>query len=329
MVQLFNLLKNKSDNPNAQFNMPDIDIIGQEPIGEPVNTGETGSDTPGESTGIPTDETTGGGVPANGENTNNQNNNLIPKTMTSTSETGHAKNVANFSSLIAAAVAMASDYNPSRLSITLAGLRVSETQAQNALRNVNEQLTLSVKASGARVAAFKPLDKLVTRVFNSFKSSDVSEEEVASALTIVRKLRGSRASARLTDEEKQAIEAETGQAPVERSSSQQSYDNRLDFFARFILLMKSTPVYSPNETDLQITSLESFYTDLDTKNKAAVNAEYALTNARNVRNQVFYAPKTGIVDLAGDVKNYIKSAKGSTSAEYKAVLPLKFVTHLP
>lgn len=304
--------------------MTENDIDGPGPAEEFAGAGETGTGTPGVSTGIPTDETTGGGLPANGENNNSIN--LNPKTMPSTSETGHAKNVANFSSLIAGAAAMAADYNPSKTAIALAGLRAAETQAQNALKNVNQQLTLNARAINERQAAFKPLDPLVTRVFNSFKSSDVTDEEVASATTIVRKLRGSRATAKLTEEEKLAIEAETGKAPVERSSSQKSFDSRMNFLDLFIQLLKSTPAYAPNETELQVASLEALYTSLDTKNKAVVTTEYDLTTARTARNQLLYAPKTGLVDLANDVKTYIKSAKGATSPEYKSVSTLRFTT---
>jgi len=37
-------------------------------------------------------------------------------------------------------------------------------------------------------------------------------------------------------------------------------------------------------------------------------------------------PTTGLVDVASDVKNYIKSVFGATSVQYRAISGLKF-TH--
>lgn len=56
--------------------------------------------------------------------------------MTSTSETGHAKNVANFQDLIEFVTAYGADYNPSKESLELPQLIALKTTAENILADV-------------------------------------------------------------------------------------------------------------------------------------------------------------------------------------------------
>jgi len=60
-------------------------------------------------------------------------------------------------------------------------------------------------AVDARTAAFKPLGKLITRINNALKASDSSTLSDESFKSIIRKLQGRRASAKLTEQEKQAL----------------------------------------------------------------------------------------------------------------------------
>jgi hypothetical protein len=143
-------------------------------------------------------------------------------------------------------------------------------------------------------------------------------------MTLVRKLQGRRSTPKMTDEEKKTAEAE-GKAVNEISSSQMSYDSRLDNFDKLIKLLTSEPEYSPNEADLKIDSLTTLYNDLNTKNTAVINATVPLNTARIARDQVLYTPLTGIVDISVDVKTYVKSVFGATSPQYKAISGLKFI----
>ena len=169
------------------------------------------------------------------------------------------------------------------------------------------------------------MGKLITRVNSALKASDSTVQIDESAQTIIRKLRGKRASAKLTDEEKQALEAE-GKAVNQISVSQMGYDTRLDNFDKLISLLSTVPQYNPNEEDLKINSLKALYADLKTKNTDVVTAYIQLDNARNSRNVVLYKPLTGLVDLASDTKTYIKSVFGATSPQYKQVTKLTFIS---
>lgn len=60
--------------------------------------------------------------------------------MASTTETGHAINVANFEDLIAFATGYGSNYNPTQNRIKLPALNTLHTNAKNALDAVNTAL---------------------------------------------------------------------------------------------------------------------------------------------------------------------------------------------
>jgi len=246
--------------------------------------------------------------------------------MASTSETGHAKNVANFEKLIAETSAFGENFNPSKATLKLTALNTQLATAKAAIAAVNSAEPAYKNAVSARDAAFAPLGKLITRINNALKASDTTVQEDESALTLVRKLQGRRATAKKTEDEKKALAAE-GKEVVEISSSQMSFDSRLDNFDRLIKLLSSIPAYAPNEADLKVEALTALYNDLKAKNMAVINAETPLSTARIARNEVLYKQNTGIVDITVDVKNYVKSVFGATSPQYKLISNIKFTSY--
>ena len=244
--------------------------------------------------------------------------------MASTSETGLATNVANFETLISYITAFGTDYNPSKNRLTIPELQKILSEAKASLNAVNVAFSAHSNAAAARESAFEPLSKLVTRANNALKATDTTTQVDDSAKTIVRKLQGSRASAKLTDDEKKALEAE-GKEVTQISTSQMGFSDRLENFAKFITLLSSIPDYIPNEEDLKTASLSASLDNLKIKNSAVVPTEVQLSNARIARNEIQDRPLTGLVDIALDAKVYIKSVFGATSPQYKQVSKLAFV----
>jgi len=245
--------------------------------------------------------------------------------MASVSETGHAKNVTNLESLITSITAYGTSYNPSKDSIKLSALQALLTASKQSLNAVNIAQSAYSNAVAARESAFEPFSKLVTRVNNSLKASDTTVQVDESAQTIVRKLQGKRASAKLTDEEKKALEAE-GKEVNQISAAQLSYDSRIENLDKLIMLLTSVPLYNPNEDDLKIESLTTLYTELKAKNTDVLTATIQLSNARISRNEILYKPLTGLVDIAFDAKVYIKSVFGATSPYFKQISKIEFKT---
>ena len=245
--------------------------------------------------------------------------------MASISETGHANNVANFESLITSATAFGTSYNPSKDSIKLTALQALLTASKESLNALNIVQSAYSNAVAARESAFEPFSKLITRVNNALKASDTTVQVDESAQTIVRKLQGKRASAKLTDEEMKALEAE-GKEVNQISAAQLSYDSKLENLDKLIMLLVSVPLYNPNEEDLKVESLKTLYSNLKAKNTDVVSATIQLSNARISRNDILYKPITGLVELAYDTKTYIKSVFGATSPQFKQVSKLNFIT---
>ncbi|MFD0940032.1 hypothetical protein [Pedobacter boryungensis] len=246
--------------------------------------------------------------------------------MSSTNETGHAKNEANFQTLISFVKAYGATYNPSKIAIHLGNLQAKAKQAKDTINNINQLLPAHSNAVAIREIAFEPLSKLSTKIINSLKATDTPQQVIDNATTNHRKLQGKRATAILSEEEKKTLLSE-GKVVNQISTAQLSYDNLLDNFYKQIQLLASIPQYTPNETELKVATLTAQYNDLKAKNDSVVNQNTGLSNARIARNEVLYNKETGLVATASDVKLYIKSVFGPTSSQYKQISGLTF-THV-
>ena len=248
-----------------------------------------------------------------------QKQNVMP----STSEVGHAKNVANFEHLISFCTGYGSSYNPSKNSIKLTALNNQLTEAQKAIAEVTAKTVAYNNNVNVRMSLFEPLKKLSTRLVNSLIATDASAETIADAKSINKKIQGQRAS---TKKEAIANTDPNQPAPESISTSQQSYDQLTEHFSKIIELLGAEASYTPNETELQVSTLDTQLKDLRTANTNVGNAYTAISNSRIARNKVLYNETTGLCHTALEVKNYVKSVFGSTSPEYKQVSKLKFKT---
>jgi hypothetical protein len=257
---------------------------------------------------------------------------------TSTSEVGHAKNVANFATLISYCVSYGTAYNPSATAIKLPGLNTTLTAGQTALTNVISDANANTTAINARLSAFTGIKKLATRMLAAFIAAGASKVQIANAKTINRKIQGTRAKAATTIGGTPTVSPGTSPtgptaSPTGKvaatvhhnvSASQQSFDQEIQHFTAFVTLLGSVTAYNPNEADLKTAALNTYLATLNSTNTAAVNAHTALNNALIARNKALYAPATGLCAIAEDVKSYVKSVYGYTAPEYKQVSKLKF-----
>ena len=245
----------------------------------------------------------------------------MTSTKTSVSETGHAKNAANFQTLISHCTAFGLAYNPSKPELQITSLESLLTNAQAEIANVAVSKNNFTSSTSQRQQAFAPLKQLCTRIFNFISATESSEYTIADARTINNKLQGRRSKPipKSTPEE-------GGDTPTPKhiSVSRQSYDMLIANFAEFISLLSIIPSYTPNEADLQITSLKNYLENLKTSNTNLIIAEVNYNNTRMVRDKVLYANQSGLIDIALSVKKYVKAIFGSTSTEYKQISNLAF-----
>ena len=244
--------------------------------------------------------------------------------MASTSETGHAKNVANFEDLISFCNGYKATYNPSKEALTIAKLNDLQTNAKASLQQAKTSKTSFDNATNARQLAFKDLKPLATKVVNALSVSGATDLAIADARTINRKIQGAKANggtkAPTTPADPNAP------APTDKtiSTSQQSYDSLIDHFTKLIEVVSQDGNYKPNEKELQTATLQTKLDSLKTSNTSLVNAYTDWSNARINRNTVLYNPLTGLVQTALEVKKYVKSVFGASSPQFKQVSGLEF-----
>ncbi len=242
--------------------------------------------------------------------------------MASTTETGHAKNVATFEDLISFSTGYGVSYNPSKAALKLPALTTQLTGANAALQAVKVAKTAYDNATNARELAFKPMKSLATKVVSALAATEATNQTVDDAKSTNMKIQGRRAKA---VEKPTAAALAAGAEPVKTAStSQQSYDKLIDHFAQLIATLTAEPKYIPNENELKVATLNTMLTDLRAKNTAVINTTTALSNARIARDKALYVETLGMVDTAQDVKQYVKSLFGATSPQYKQVSGLKF-----
>jgi hypothetical protein len=239
--------------------------------------------------------------------------------MKSISETGHAKNVANFEDLISFCTAYGSNYNPTKTTITLQALTDLFALSQSKIATVTTTKNAFDYVTGIRQTKFAPLKPLATKIINALSATDALDTVIKDAKTINRKLQGSRSTSSTA-----TASPENTASTNTISTSQQSYDRLIDSFNRLVDLVNAETNYNPNESDLRVNTLNTVLTDLQTANTAVITKYTDYSNARIDRNSTLYNEQNGLIETALDVKKYIKSVFGATSPQYKQVSSLKF-----
>lgn len=238
--------------------------------------------------------------------------------MASTSETGHLKNVTQFETLLAFVNGYGVNYAPSNPNILLTALQLKKTTAESNLLEVkNTEIPLS-NSRGKRKTLFDPLKPLSTRIVGALQAAGAPETTIKNAQTINRKIQGKRAPGAPKPDKA------TAETPDTISTSQQSFDRLADFFQELIKLLESEPSYNPNESDLKTSALNTYQQELINANKDVTNVYTPYSNAIIARDKTLYSTKTGIIDIAQDVKIYVKSVFGASSPEYAQVKGIKF-----
>ena len=238
--------------------------------------------------------------------------------MASTSEVGHAKNVANFQDLIEFVTGYGATYNPSKNSLKLPQLVALKATAETKLTDVISKNTAYNNKVNERMVAFSNLKSLSTRLVNALQTTNATTQTINDAKTFNRKMQGKKASASQTPTDPNAP------APKTISTSQQSYDQLIQHLAGLKSVLEEESSYTPNETDLQVATIDTKIADLTAKNTAVSTAYTNISNSRISRNETLYTSDNGIFETASEVKKYIKSVFGASSPQYNQVSGIKF-----
>lgn len=234
----------------------------------------------------------------------------------SKSEVGNAKNVTNFDAAIDILDGMGTDFNPGNEAITISSLKATNTKLQYINEEYKTNVPLFKLAIAERVAIYKPMNVLGTRMVNAFKSFGMEEGKVEPMVSLNKKLRGERI-VKIKEDKPEEEETET------ISTAQTSYDNKADTLDSMIKYAEANPIYKPNEVELQPTELRKYHEKVMLANKKASVTMVQIIVGRKRRNEILYDNPENVIELMRMVKSYLKSLDGAKEY-YDAIVKLKF-----
>lgn len=236
---------------------------------------------------------------------------------------GYSQNIHNFKLMATFIKTMGPNYNPPIEVIKPAKLEAKLASAE-AAQAAFETATITRGATASRLNdLFASHDSIVTRSYNAFKIFDPQTGIMDQAHNIVRDMRGKTATERLTEKEI-AAEKEKGNIINQNATHKSTVPRKIEFFSKWTSFLKAQPYYKPNEEDITAEALEQRLENYRNAENANIEATAAVEIARNNRNLENDDDNTGIVALSATVKNYVKAAFGTTSAEYKYISSIKF-----
>lgn len=238
--------------------------------------------------------------------------------MVSTSEVGHAKNIANLNLLNTNIIALGAIYNPSNASIKLNNLQTIYTISFGQQQAVNNLVAPYSIAVDIREAIFKPLNRELTKLRKAYKATDgVTQVNLEDFMTIIRKLKGVSKTKKTKSTDPSIVEDS-------HSTSQMSYDQRTNTMDLLISLLQNTSNYSPNENEYKVTTYQNKKAEMLLSTQAVADTFVPLNNARSLRNNTLYNSTDNLVDIANKAKDYLFTILDSDSAQYKAIARIKF-----
>ena len=238
--------------------------------------------------------------------------------MASTSEVGHAKNIANLNLLNTNIIALGSTYNPSNSKLLLTNLQALYTTAYSQQENVNNLVAPYSKAVDIRESIFKPLNRQLTKLRKAYKATEgVTQAQLEDFMTVIRKLKGNKKT-------KDQSTTDSEEEQKNHSISQLSYDQRTNTMDSLISLLQNTANYNPNEIDYKVTTYQDKKLSMLQSTQDVADAFVPLNNARSLRNSTLYNSEDNLVDIANSTKDYLFSILESDSVQYKAISRIKF-----
>ena len=228
------------------------------------------------------------------------------------------------------------------------------TNANNALTDIDTKHNNLNHVINTREVLFIGLKPLATQIMAALAAAGANAQTMLNAKTINRKIQGSRATKKTTTTSttstptptstpttggttttptsvtppapERTASTTTPVTPVNISTAQLSFDNLVAHFQELVSYVSLYPAYNPNEPNLKVAALNTTATSFTTANNNVKTAQTAYHTSMATRTTVLYNPTTGLVQIAKEVKAYVKSAFGASSPQYKQVEAVHFRT---
>lgn len=239
--------------------------------------------------------------------------------MPSTSEVGHARNVANLQKL-SQQVSVYTLYNPPVPNLTVADLQGLYATANAKLVEVEDKRNANKNAIALRQTAFENLKTTCTRIINRLEILGLLLGTLDQAKSLNRSIQGSR--------KKRSVSAKTDDEQSSTnnsiSTSRQSFTQQAENFGILLQLLATIPNYDPDEDELKLTTLNTYKDSLINATQFVDQTEAELNIKLIERDQILYAEETGLYSIAQNVKKYVKSLYRANSPEYATISPITF-----
>lgn len=214
--------------------------------------------------------------------------------MPSTSEVGHAKNVANLQKLTEQ-VNVYTLYNPPVDNLKVANLQTPYTTASAKLSEVEDKRNSNENAISLRQSAFENLKSTCTKIINHLEILGLPQGTIDQAKSLNRAIQGGQNKTTTPPDE-------NGQPTNTISTSRQSYTQQAENFGILLQLLSTIPTYTPNEDDLKLPNLNSYKGSLVGSTQSVDQTEAELNYKLIERDQILYADGTGLYSIAHNVK---------------------------
>ena len=241
----------------------------------------------------------------------------------STDQTGHEQNVVNLGIILSSVSTFKELYNPPQEELTIDGLTQIKSDGEKANAAVTSAENIFKNSISARTTSFDHLDFFITRVINALRISRAPEQTILQAENIVRELRGKRATPKPAAA-KGVSDNETTTGTRQMTLHNSNMDRKIENFNKLVQFLSGVAEYKPNEADISMKGLITRLAELKSLTAGYTAANAALDAARLERNSVLYSKTTGLVDVAMDVKLYVKSVFGARSPQYKEISNIVF-----
>ena len=231
-----------------------------------------------------------------------------------------AKALGNFLDMIKQVEAN-ENYKPSNPYLLAESMKQLHSNASAALDSFHSSKAIMVACKKERVKTVGIVKEISRRVVNFLKACRTSVGKIEQAMAIYRLIHGYKApgSVKSTPSEPPS----NGEDAKKKSNKQGSQDSLVQNFSKLIQVLKTEPLYTPNEPELKITGLEALVQRFKNDDLATATADAANERARMRLKKLFEDPQNGVNAVMGGVKLYSKAAFGTRSAEYASLSKIK------
>lgn len=237
----------------------------------------------------------------------------------------NVKNVEAFNRLIGICTGYGEEYTPGSPNLRVESLSDLLNRSRAALQLVNVMKTGSETATNEREKKFSEMKELASRILSELKSSGASDQTIADAALMVRKIRGRSRSEVISVP---VENSEPKNVLVHKRISGSDFDSVVFHFRKLVETLLAESHYSPTMPALQVASVQQKIQELQAANEAVVKAMVQLGEARRKRNAILYLDAGSMYHTAIAVKDQVRALFGYTSETARAATRIHLTSRL-